>query len=445
MRETIRVGIAKANITPAPGGIFHEGDVLAEGVRDELYLKALVFDDGNERAAIVTGDLILFGEDTALQARRRIEELTGIEGEKVMLAASHTHSGPPTTRWLSEGVSEAYLRELADKIAGAVYAADSNKREALIAAGKGEVELSINRWIMTPDGAKWGPNPEGPKDDEVCVMRVDDAGGGIMALLVNYAAHASVMSWGKHHLFSGDYPSYLQSTIERIYDGRVVALFTNGASGDTKIAFLTEDGKDFLYGDWEDARRYGRMIAAEAVKVAETLKPKSIMGLSVASNVVELPLCEPPSIEDVERELRAIEGRMKELEQKGEKPDWGLKRRLIWARETLEALKKGDVTRSVPGEVQVMRLGDDIAFVAVPGELFVEVGLRMKSLCRNVGIGNPFVVAYANAYVGYLPSARSCREDGERPRYDWHKFIPYPSTFSEEVEDVLVGAVESLL
>ena len=433
MKETIKVGVAKANITPAPGGTFHAGDVQAEGVRDELYLKALVFDDGNERAAIVTGDLILFGEDTVLQARRRIEELTGIEGEKVMLAASHTHSGPPTTRWLSEHVSEAYLRELADKIAGAVYAADSNKHEALIAAGRGEVELSINRWIMTPDGAKWGPNPEGPKDDEVCVLRVDD--GGMMALLVNYAAHASVMSWGRHHLYSGDYPSYLQSTIERIYDGRVVALFTNGASGDTKVAFLTEDGKDFLYGDWEDARRYGRMIAAEAVKVAETLKPKPIMGLNVASKVVDLPLREPPSVEDVEREL----------EQKGEKPDWGLKRRLIWAQETLKALKKGDVIRSVPGEVQVMRLGDDIAFVAVPGELFVEVGLRIKSLCRNVGIGNPFVVAYANAYVGYLPSARSCREDGDRPRYDWHKFIPYPSTFSEEVEDVLVGAVESLL
>jgi len=88
----------------------------------------LVFDDGNERAAIVTGDLILFGEDTVLQARRWIEH-----------------------------VSQAYLRELADKIAGAVYAADSN----LIAAGRGEVELSINRWIMTPDGAKWRPNPEG--------------------------------------------------------------------------------------------------------------------------------------------------------------------------------------------------------------------------------------------------------------------------------------------
>jgi hypothetical protein len=74
--------------------------------------------------------------------------------------------------------------------------------------------------------------------------------------------------------------------------------------------------------------------------------------------------------------------------------------------------------------------------------LFVEVGLRIKSLCREQ---QPFLIAYANGYTGYLPSARSCREDGDKLRYDWHKFLPYPSTFSEEMEDVLVRAVESLI
>jgi len=164
--------------------------------------------------------------------------------------------------------------------------------------------------------------------------------------------------------------------------------------------------------------------------------------LSVASEIAALPLCEPPGVEQVEEELAKIKQRMEAVEQKGEKPNWTLKQDLCWAQETLEALKNGTVIRSVPGEVQVIRLGDEIVFAAVPGELFVEVGLRIKSLCKK---SQPFLVAYANGYTGYLPSARSCREDGDKPRYDWHRFLPYPSTFSEEIEDVLVTAVEDLL
>jgi hypothetical protein len=118
---------------------------------------------------------------------------------------------------------------------------------------------------------------------------------------------------------------------------------------------------------------------------------------------------------------------------------------MIWAEKTLEALKNGNVMKSVPGEVQVLRLGDEAVFVAVPGELFAEVGLRIKKLAGGEGKPRVFVIAYANEYVGYLPSAVSCREDGDKPRYDWHKFLPYPSTFSEEMEDVLVSAVEKLL
>jgi hypothetical protein len=310
MSQTVKAGVARANITPAPGQMFHAGDVIAQGTRDELHVKAIVFDNGSEHAAVVTGDAILFSKETVEKARRQIEQLTDIKGENVMLAASHTHSCPPTTKWLSENASEVYLSELADKIAGLVYVADSNKREVLIAAGKGEAKVSVNRWIMTPQGARWGPDPDGAVDDDVSVLRIDDAEGGMMALLINYAAHPTVMSWGAHHLYSGDYPSYAQSVIEQVYDDKMMALFTNGASGDIKIAFLKDDGTKFDYGDWEDARRYGRIIAAEAIKVAETLEPKPITGLNIISKIVELPLCEPPSVEQVEAELAEIEQKM---------------------------------------------------------------------------------------------------------------------------------------
>lgn len=164
----------------------------------------------------------------------------------------------------------------------------------------------------------------------------------------------------------------------------------------------------------------------------------------ISSTEVELPLRDPPNTEEVEAELANPRQAVQEDEKSGKTFNWGQHRRLIWAEEALKGLKGGNVMRSVPGEVQVLRLGDEALFVAVPGELFAEVGLRIKELAR--GKGPPaFLVAYANAYVGYLPSAQSCREDGDKLRYDWHKFLPYPSTFSEEMEDVLIGTIKELL
>ncbi len=447
MSNSIKAGVARANITPAVGRIIYVGRTVSLGVADEFYAQALVFDDGAERAAIVTADVCIFGEDTVEKIRRRVEDLTGIKGAHVMLNASHTHSGTPTTSWLSEQVSEAYLAELVDKIAGAVCEADNNKQEALIGAGVGEAKIAINRWIPTPDGpagARWAPNPEGPVDHAVDVLRVDDKSGKPMAILVGYAAHSSVLG-GRSRCYSSDYPGMMRSVIEKMYDGDVIAMYAAGAGGDIKISSLNEDASNFKYGDREDLRRFGTILAAEAVRVAEELQTQPVEGLKVSSMEIELPLRDPPSAEQVEAELAELRQAVQKDEKEGKQFNWGQHRRVIWAEETLKALKSGDVMRSVPGEVQVLRLGDEAVFVAVPGELFVEVGLRIKKIAGGDDQPTPFVSAYSNAYIGYLPSAVSCREDGDKIRYDWHKFLPYTSTFSEDMEDVLVGAVEKLL
>ncbi|MCK4626990.1 MAG: hypothetical protein KAV00_16880, partial [Phycisphaerae bacterium] len=206
-----------------------------------------------------------------------------------------------------------------------------------------------------------------------------------------------------------------------------------------------EDASNFKYGDREDLRRFGTILAAEAVRVAEEIQTRPVESLKVSSMEVELPLCDTPSAEQIEAELAELRQAVQQDEKDGKQFNWGQYRRIVWAEGTLDALKSGDVARSITGEVQVLRLGDEAVFVAVPGELFVEVGLRIKKIAGGADRPTPFVSAYSNAYVGYLPSAVSCREDGDKLRYEWHKLLGYHSTYSEDMEDVLVGAVEKLL
>ena len=204
MNNFIKAGVAKANITP-PVGTIANGGKPSIGIATELYAKALVLDDGQTKAALVTADVILFGKKVVAETRARIEEMMGIPG------------------------------------------------------------------------AQWAPNPDGPVDNTLSVLRIDHSDGKLLAALVDYAAHASVMNWGQY--FAADYPGFLQRVVEKVYDDKITVLFANGASGDTKIKWLKkkDDGSiDFAYGGLDDARRWGMILAGEALKVFEQICTEKI-------------------------------------------------------------------------------------------------------------------------------------------------------------------------
>jgi len=97
--------------------------------------------------------------------------------------------------------------------------------------------------------------------------------------------------------------------------------------------------------------------------------------------------------------------------------------------------------KSIPAEVQLVRIGDKIALFAVPGELFVEVGIKLK---RAMDLPGAFVVAYANGGVGYLPSKRAegwgwCAHD------DSYRLTPHPANFSGTIEQALSEALATMM
>ena len=240
MQETIRAGVASMNITPSVGqdNIGDYGRLKpAEGVGNELYAKALVLDDGANRVALVTADIIKFTDELVDEVRERVTRLTDISGRNVLLSASHTHSTPAVHE--RERPDADYLTELAKKVAGVVYMADQSKQDALIGSGVGEARVAINRWQKTSTGVRWGPNPDGPADPAVGVLRVDAVDGRPLAILVNYASHPSILG-GDNLLYSGDYASYVQSVIEKVYDGQVTALFSTGLAATSRSPSSTK-------------------------------------------------------------------------------------------------------------------------------------------------------------------------------------------------------------
>jgi hypothetical protein len=58
-------------------------------------------------------------------------------------------------------------------------------------------------------------------------------------------------------------------------------------------------------------------------------------------------------------------------------------------------------------EVQAVALGPDVAWISLPGEIFVELGLALK---KRSPFPRTFIVELANDHLGYIPDRRSYAE-----------------------------------
>ena len=52
-------------------------------------------------------------------------------------------------------------------------------------------------------------------------------------------------------------------------------------------------------------------------------------------------------------------------------------------------------------EVQVITLGNEVAWIALPGEIFVELGLAIK---QSSPFRHTFITELANGSIGYIPN-----------------------------------------
>src|SRR5262245_1196551 len=96
----LRAGAAAVNVNPAPGtplaGYYAPRGTKA--VLDDLFSKALVLEQDGTRVALVVCDLISLPRHVVAEARRLIEQQTGIPGGHVLISATHTHTGPAILR-----------------------------------------------------------------------------------------------------------------------------------------------------------------------------------------------------------------------------------------------------------------------------------------------------------------------------------------------------------
>ncbi len=161
--QKFRAGAAKVDITP-PVGMPRGGAyslVRSVGTIEPLYTKAIVVEQGGEKAAFVSLDTAYTTRSLVEAARKLIAEQSDIAGERVMISATHTHSGPVLIRGnMMDEVTGAntpqvqdYVQGLARLITKVVLDANENlaPADSFVAMGHEEY-LSFNRRFVMKDG-----------------------------------------------------------------------------------------------------------------------------------------------------------------------------------------------------------------------------------------------------------------------------------------------------
>lgn len=411
----LRVGAAAVVITPPLGAPMagYYNNRFADGVHDDLHAKALVLEKDGMKAALVACDLISMTRPITEEARKLIQKQTGIPSENVMISSTHSHTGPilsgRTSRETAQGgagkIAERYRDELPDKIARSVKLANSRLMSCKIFAGMGHEEnLSFNRRYRMKDGTvgwnpgKLNPNivePAGPIDAAVPVVYFESLEGKPVAAYVNFAMHPDTVGGTR---FSADYAYTLSTLLERVKAPDLVTLFTIGTAGD--INHVNVHSRDPQKG-YDEAARIGTILAGEVVKTFARMKPMTAWPLRCRSTMVKLPLPDitPEEVEQA-RTLAARYGTKDE-------PKFLEK---VHAFKVLDVAARNGQPWEV--EVQVIALGDQLAWVSMPGEIFVELGLAIKQ-------ASPFpqtiIAELANGAIGYIPTRRAYAEGNYEP------------------------------
>ncbi len=400
---TVKAGIAERVITPK-AMLQMRGfarSQVASGTHDDLYVRSFVIEDTRKSAvAIVSISLCGIGRELAEEIREGICEKTGIPVNNILVTVTHTHAGPN----IDKAGSEYQSFVVTESVASAVDAW-TKRTFARIGTGSGKVmELGRNRRRLLYGGLH--PDPE------VGVITFEDTMGKLLGVVFNYGCHPSSLDW-RNTLYSEDWPYYAIQGIKKKLGEEVVVAYLQGAQGNINVGYsaeLSAVGVDMPVRSYEYIEHKGHQMATAVLETLPNIIKSSEITVDCAQDIFNYPLREkfPVSLKEAERDAYNAEQMLANLEDRTE-----LDGTRILDRVRMEVFQTGQRLRTarkfysekvhggtIELEQQAIRIGNTV-FVGLPGEIFAEIGLRIKD---ESPFTKTYVIGLANGYGGYLPS-----------------------------------------
>lgn len=394
----MQVGFAQRDITPYGnpfGGYRLSGVKRHSGIHDPLFAHVLAIRVGERTCLLCSLDIGMLPQERADDAKAEIARTLGIEPAAILIAATHTHSGPET---LNE--EDDPRIGIWDPIQQSLVEAASEAADGLTAAklswAKADLPIAVNRFQH-----RLGRSGN-TIDRHLDVLIFESPAGKHLGLLYHYAAHPTC-AMGTEHKVSGDYCGLADRIIEKRTGG--FSMFLNGACGNIN---LEVSERSFARAE-ERAGEVAAGVFATLTGPRTRIEPTVdwVAGSIRVGIKRELEHLDVPN--DLERKKAVLEqdfrSRWQEVvgdprRQEEAFLQYDAYRKALW-----KVLIRREYAQRPTEEVhlQCIRIGP-MVLVAVPGEMFIEHQLRLQKQFPGQRV---LVVGYANGYVGYIPTSEA--------------------------------------
>ena len=407
-------GYCKKLITPPLGTplIGYYSERLAKGVLDDLYARAVAFEDKGVKAVIVELDLCLETEDVCDQWRQTVADFCGIDGDAVFISCNHTHTGPLTTAdFASDKVADPYYMAFLQTTIrdAAAYAFEDLKPARFFVAENQAKGISfVRRYRMKDGSVRTNPDAQDPNIDHVLdqanetvkLLKIVREGGDDI-LLFNFGTHSDTVN-GDY--ISADYSGYACAALEGAIPG-IQAVFILAPQGDVNHRDVYKPNIG-LVGEPKTpahATHMGRVIAGAILAVYDRAVEISADGICYGATHVKVPSHkENHKLEEAIRVNTLYEaGRGEELAGPGKHLTAIVAeaRRIIALKDSPDFFEK---------KISALRVGD-LAFAGFAGEPFTAIRNDTE---KNSPFVHTFPCALVNGSGGYYPSTRAYEEGG---------------------------------
>jgi hypothetical protein len=390
---------------------------FSKTVTDPMHARSFALQSGATTLVFCIVDACMIPREICESAKAIASRATGIPASHLLISATHSHSCATLTPVFQSNTDPVYLANLPTRIAESIIRAHANLEPAEIAFGKASNPDQVfnRRWLIKPgetnpnpfdvttDRAWMNPGfktpkvtaPAGPVDADVSILAARaKSDGRPLAVLANYSLHyvggLPAISADYFAAFARELATRLSTTDAR-YAGQpaFVGLMSNGTSGNINNVNYA--------GTSPPKRAPGEQIATVARSVADTalqayaqLSWQSTAPLAAAERDLTLAVRRPTPPE-LTRAQKIVATTKRDAD--GQFSD----RKAIYA---LESLALADYPSTVPVKLQVHRIGA-LTIAAIPCEVFVEIGLTLKT---TKPLAEHFTISLANGYNGYLPT-----------------------------------------
>ena len=436
--KCLYVGYSKAAITP-PLGIHIPGHGfaprLSEGVIDALYVHAIAFSDGENKAVFFNADAIGVENAGGQRIREKVAAKCGVPVENVFIAATHCH----TAMWIGGdlGAPEpegSYYGRQDDLFCEAAQAAMADLKPATMKIARGELRNVgfIRRYKMKDGSFKTNPKnldpnidaPDGEQDNSLQLVRFVREGGREV-VIVNFGTHPDVVS-GKQ--YTPDWPGFTADIVKAGLEGNAEVVFVNGFGGDSNECNRFLPKPDIT--KYALAKRIARKVSGEALKIYDDvweIPAGKVQGFTKIATFGKNPH-EEWEVPIAQKIVASGALADKEIPEELQQYKMSVKK----ARRILENLKR---TEDFNIPMYALQVGN-LCFVGAPGEPFCETGMNIKNRSK---MDMTICTCRTNGSNGYFPTRRAYVGGGyER---DYTAFGP---DCAESIENAALEMIEEM-